>query len=85
MAKKIGYSTIDFFLKNSISLNIFSTREDRTVKKVCRRKYLISPSKKIIVRPLAVFSSCSFILDTHFGKVWRQSVAMEICGEAIFE
>ena len=24
----------------------------------------------------AVFSSCSFILETHFGKVWRQSVAM---------
>ena len=24
----------------------------------------------------AVFSSCSLILETHFGKVWRQSVAM---------
>ena len=24
----------------------------------------------------AVFSSCSFILETYFGKVWRQSVAM---------
>ena len=24
----------------------------------------------------AIFSSCSFILETHFGKIWRQSVAM---------
>ena len=31
----IGYSTIDFFFsKNSLSLNIFRTREDSTVKKL---------------------------------------------------
>ena len=25
---------------------------------------------------VVVFSCCSIILETHFGKVWRQSVAM---------
>ena len=35
-AKIIGYSTIDFFSKNS--LNIFHTREDRTVKKLKKSK-----------------------------------------------
>ena len=33
MAKIIGYSTIDFSSKNTLSLNIFRTREDNTVKK----------------------------------------------------
>ena len=31
----------------------------------------------------AVFSSCSFIPDTHFGKVWRQLVAMVTRYDAI--
>ena len=36
VARKIGSSTIDmiFFSKNSLNLNIFSTREDSTVKKI---------------------------------------------------
>ena len=38
VAKIIGFSTIDFFLKNSLSLNIFSTREDSTVKKEINKK-----------------------------------------------
>ena len=33
VAKIIGYSTIDFSSKNTLSLNIFRTREDNTVKK----------------------------------------------------
>ena len=37
MAKIIGYCTIDFFSKNGISLNIFSTREDSTVKKIKKK------------------------------------------------
>ena len=43
MAKIIGYGTIDFLSKNNLSLNIFSTREDSTVKKlknVCREVLL---------------------------------------------
>ena len=34
VARKTGYSSIDFFSKKSLNLNIFSTREDSTVKKV---------------------------------------------------
>ena len=33
VAKIIGYSTIDFFSKNSLSLNIFCTRKGSFVKK----------------------------------------------------
>ena len=32
MTKIIGYSTIDIFSKNSLSLNIFRARENSTVK-----------------------------------------------------
>ena len=35
VAKMIGYSTIDFFERKSSNVNIFSTREDGTVKKKC--------------------------------------------------
>ena len=38
VAKIIGFSNIDFFSKNSLSLNIVSTREDSTVKKKVSRK-----------------------------------------------
>ena len=40
MAKTIGYSTIKCFSKNNLSLNIFRTKEDSTVKQIKIKKCL---------------------------------------------
>ena len=46
VAKIIGYSTIYFFFsKNSLSLNIFSTREDSNAKKKCLQEDALKEKK----------------------------------------